>query len=63
MKSASQKSQNTNLKKILKASGYSISGWARANGFVRGSVEYALTNRRNGKLSREIRTKVENLKG
>lgn len=53
----------SNLKQILKGNGYSISGWARANGYNRISVSLALSGRMNGRLGKEIRKRVEVLKG
>ena len=51
------------LRYCLFSRGYSLAGWARANNYNITSVWFALTGRMNGKRAREIRAKVENLKG
>lgn len=51
------------LRPKMRALGFCISGWCRRHGYNRRTAELALSGRRSGKLSREIRAKVENLKG
>lgn len=51
------------LRLQLRCHGYSVAGWARANGYARQTVHRALSGINLGKRAREIRTKVENLKG
>ena len=51
------------LRPVMLEAGYCISKWSRNNGYNRRTVEYALKGTSLGKLSREIRAKVENLKG
>ena len=51
------------IRRDLRVKGYSISGWARANGYNRISVSLALSGRMNGRLGKEIRKRVEVLKG
>ena len=63
MKETSRKKQLSDLRPRMKNLGFSISGWCRRNGYNRQTVELALRGKRNGKLSREIRAKIENLKG
>ena len=58
-----RKKQTSDIRTILRSKGYSISGWSRANGYNRISVQLALSGQMNGKCAREIRAKVENLKG
>lgn len=55
--------ERKDLRPVIMGSGYCISKWARKNGYNRRTVEYALKGETSGKLSREIRAKVENLKG
>lgn len=58
---AIQKSSPEDLRKILREQGYSLVGWARANGYSRITVTRALSGRHLGKRGREIRAKVEGL--
>lgn len=58
-----RKNTNSDIRTILKTKGYSLAGWARANGYNRVSTHLALVGRMNGSLAREIRAKVQNLKG
>lgn len=51
------------LRNFVRRKGFSISGWARKEGFNRRTVEAALKGEINGKLSKEIRMKAQNLKG
>lgn len=53
--------ERTDLRPVLMKSGYCISKWSRNNGYNRRTVEYALKGESFGKLSREIRAKVEKL--
>lgn len=61
--SNARKKLSSDIRSILRNKGYSISGWSRANGYNRISVHLALSGQMNGRHAREIRTKVENLKG
>lgn len=53
---------DNDLRPLLMKLGYSISRWARREGYHRRTVEYALKGDRNGPKSKEIRAKVLNLK-
>jgi len=59
---ASQKNKPKNIRNVLKRKGYSLAGWSRANGYNQTSVWLALVGRMNGRLGREIRSKVEAIK-
>lgn len=50
--------KDIDYKAILKRKGYSVKGWARANGFSRTTTDRALAGFHNGKISKEIRHKV-----
>lgn len=43
--------------------GYSVIGWSRANGYSKATVHRALSGKHMGKRAREIRAKVQSLKG
>jgi hypothetical protein len=51
------------IRQSLYSRGYSLAGWSRVNGYNITSVFFALTGKMAGKRAREIRSKVENLKG
>ncbi|MBE6413217.1 MAG: hypothetical protein E7035_01530 [Verrucomicrobiaceae bacterium] len=62
-KRASKKRILDDIRPLLYSRGYSLSGWSRANGYNVTSVFFSLTGKMQGKRAREIRAKVENLKG
>lgn len=63
MKLEARKKRLDDLRPKMRALGFCISGWCRKYGYNRQTAERALSGQRNGKLSREIRAKVQNLKG
>lgn len=62
MKLETSKKNLCDLRPKMRELGFCISAWCRRHGYNRRTAELALSGRRNGKLSREIRSKVKNLK-